>query len=120
MTRRESKVMRNFQFKIVTQLERGEFEAITLKNKLFVKWLVGYMAERCHPFQVVRLGPGVVRIIHGGRRCPHCAGKGFIANETAAKSPGGSATAARETECGGAAGRCPGGDESRACHARAA
>ena len=99
MTKRESKVMRNFQFKLVTQIERGEFEAVTLKNKYFVKWLVGYMAEQGHPFQVVRLGPGVVRVIRGGLRCPYCQGKGFIAGKACAAAA--TATSPAEEDDGG-------------------
>ena len=94
MTRRESKVMRSFQFKLVTQIERGEFESVTLKNKYFVKWLVGYLATRGYPFEVARLGPGVVRIIRGGMRCPYCGGKGVIADGT-----GKAALAYHDTEC---------------------
>ncbi len=112
MTKRESKVMRNFQFKLVTQIERGEFEAVTLKNKFFVKWLVGYMAEQGHPFQVVRLGPGVVRVIRGGLRCPHCQGKGFIADKAPATMATAPATAEKAdygcatVGCGGNCGGC--------------
>ncbi|MDL2269670.1 hypothetical protein LJC71_07825 [Desulfosarcina sp. OttesenSCG-928-A07] len=78
MTKRESKVMRSFQIRMITLLAQGKFDAIDLKNDLFVKWLVGYMADNGIPFQLTPLGAGVTRVIAAGRRCSHCHGKGFI------------------------------------------
>lgn len=81
MTRKQSKVMRSFQIRMMTQLAQGKFSAIDLKNDLFVKWLVGYMAESCIPFQLIPLGAGVTRVIASGTLCPHCHGKGFLPAE---------------------------------------
>ncbi len=78
MTKRESKIMRSFQIKMVTQLAQGKFDGIDLKNDLFVKWLVGHMADARIPFKLVPLGGGVTRIIHSGGLCPLCDGTGMI------------------------------------------
>lgn len=73
--------MRSFQIRMMTQLAQGKFSAIDLKNDIFTKWLVGYMAENCIPFQLVPLGAGVTRIIAAGSLCSHCHGKGFLPKE---------------------------------------
>ena len=78
MTKRESKVMRSFQIKMMTQLAQGKFQSVDLKNDLFVKWLVGYLAETRVPFKLVPLGGGVTRILHSGGLCPLCSGSGII------------------------------------------
>ena len=84
MTKKQSKVMRSFQIKMVTQLERGEFSSINLKNDIFVKWLVGYMVDYRIPFRMIDMGGGVTRITREGLLCPHCEGKGFIEGRTEA------------------------------------
>lgn len=81
MTKKQSKVMRSFQIRMMTQLAQGKFSAIDLKNDIFVKWLVGYMAENCVPFQLIPLGAGVTRVIASGSLCHHCQGKGFLPTE---------------------------------------
>lgn len=81
MTKKQSKVMRSFQIRMITQLAQGKFDAIDLKNDLFVKWLVGYMAENRIPFELIPLGAGVTRVIVSGKRCAHCHGKGFLPAE---------------------------------------
>lgn len=78
MTKKEAKVMRSFQVKVITQLGQGTFESVDLKNPIFSRWLVGYMADNRIPFQVVHLGEGVTRIIKSGSLCENCGGKGFI------------------------------------------
>lgn len=78
MTKKQSKVMKSFQIKTITKLGQGTFEYIDLKNPVFSRWLVGFMAENKIPFQVVHLGEGVTRIIKSGSVCPHCQGKGFV------------------------------------------
>ena len=78
MTKKESKVMRSFQIKMVTQLGQGTFDSVDLKNDLFVKWLVGYLAETRTPFKLIPLGGGVTRIVHSGGLCPLCSGTGMI------------------------------------------
>ncbi|MCG8471011.1 MAG: hypothetical protein MI742_04040 [Desulfobacterales bacterium] len=78
MNKKQSKVMRAFQIKMMTQLAQGKFQGIDLKNELFVKWLVGHMAESRIPFKVVPLGGGVTRIVHSGGLCPLCSGSGVI------------------------------------------
>ena len=77
MTKKESRVMKSFQIKVITQLGQGTFESINIKNPVFTRWLVGYMAENNIPFQVVPLGEGVTRVIKSGSLCPNCNGKGF-------------------------------------------
>ena len=81
MTKRESKIMRSFQIKMMTRLAQGKFDAIDLKNDLFVKWLVGHMADARIPFKLVPLGGGVTRIVHSGGLCPLCDGTGMIHGE---------------------------------------
>ena len=83
MTKKQSKVMRSFQIKMVTQLERGEFKSINLKNDIFVKWLIGYMVDYRIPFRMIDMGGGVTRITREGVLCPHCDGKGYIESEPA-------------------------------------
>ncbi len=83
MTKKQSKVMRSFQIKMVTQLERGEFSSINLKNDIFVKWLIGYMVDYRIPFRMIDMGAGVTRITREGMLCPHCDGKGFIEQDAA-------------------------------------
>lgn len=78
MTKKQSKVMRSFQIRMMTLIGQGTFTAVDLKNEFFVKWLVGYMAENRVPFQLVPMGGGVTRIVHSGTVCPHCEGKGFF------------------------------------------
>jgi len=78
MTKKESKVMRSFQIKMMTKLAQGKFDSVDLKNDLFVKWLVGYLAESRVPFKLVPLGGGVTRILHSGGLCPLCSGTGMI------------------------------------------
>jgi hypothetical protein len=78
MTKRESKVMRSFQIKMMTQLAQGKFDSVDLKNDLFVKWLVSYMAESRIPFKLIPMGGGVTRIVHAGCVCPLCSGAGMI------------------------------------------
>lgn len=78
MTKRESKVMRSFQIKMMTKLAQGKFDSVDLKNDLFVKWLVGFLAESRVPFKLVPLGGGVTRILHSGGLCPLCSGTGII------------------------------------------
>ncbi|TYT73798.1 hypothetical protein [Desulfobotulus mexicanus] len=86
MTKKQSKVMRSFQIRMITQLSQGSFSSINLKNDFFVKWLVGYLADNKIPFQLIPLGAGVTRILLAGCVCEHCKGKGFIA-EKADTSP---------------------------------
>lgn len=81
MTKKQSKVMRTFQIRMITQLAQGTFSSIDLKNEIFVKWMVGYMAENRIPFQLIPLGAGVTRIVMAGALCPHCQGKGFFPGE---------------------------------------
>ncbi|TWI66902.1 hypothetical protein LZ24_02859 [Desulfobotulus alkaliphilus] len=81
MTKKQSKVMRSFQIRMITQLSQGTFSSIDLKNEFFVKWLVGYMADNQIPFQLIPLGAGVTRILLAGCVCEHCKGKGFIAEK---------------------------------------
>lgn len=81
MTKKESKVMKSFQIKVITQLGQGSFESIDLKNPVFSRWFVGYLAQNKIPFQVVHLGEGVTRIIKSGSLCPHCEGKGFMESD---------------------------------------
>lgn len=78
MTKKQSKVMKSFQIKTITKLGQGTFDYIDLKNPVFSRWLVGFMAENKIPFQVVHLGEGVTRIIKSGSLCPHCQGRGFL------------------------------------------
>lgn len=78
MTKKQSRVMKSFQVKTITKLGQGTFEYIDLKNPIFSRWLVGFMAENKIPFQVVHFGEGVTRIIKSGSICPHCQGKGFV------------------------------------------
>ena len=78
MNKKQSKVMRSFQVKMMTQLAQWKFSSVDLKNDLFVKWLVSYMAETRIPFKLVPLGGGVTRIIHSGGLCPLCEGSGII------------------------------------------
>lgn len=78
MTKRESRVMRSFQIKMITLLGQGKFDSVDLKNDIFVKWLVGYLAETRTPFKLVPLGGGVTRIVHSGGLCPLCSGTGMI------------------------------------------
>ncbi|MCW7753139.1 hypothetical protein OOT00_03970 [Desulfobotulus sp. H1] len=78
MTKKQSKVMRSFQIRMITQLAQGSFSSIDLKNEIFVKWLVGYMAAHQIPFQLVPMGAGVTRIVLSGCLCSHCQGKGFV------------------------------------------
>ncbi|WP_300669614.1 hypothetical protein [Desulfoluna sp.] len=78
MTKRESMVMQSFQVKMMTQLAQGTFDSVNLKNDLFVKWLVGYMADSRIPFKLIPLGGGVTRIVHSGGLCPLCSGTGMI------------------------------------------
>ncbi|BCS97011.1 hypothetical protein DSLASN_26430 [Desulfoluna limicola] len=78
MTKRESKVMRSFQIKMMAQLAQGKFDSVDLKNDLFVKWLVSHMAESRIPFKLIPLGGGVTRIVHSGGLCPLCCGTGTI------------------------------------------
>jgi hypothetical protein len=80
MTKKQSKVMRTFQIRMITQLAQGTFSSIDLKNEFFVKWLVGYMADNQIPFQLIPLGAGVTRIVLAGCLCPHCQGKGFFSD----------------------------------------
>jgi hypothetical protein len=82
MTKKESRVMRSFQTRVITQLGQGTFESVDLKNAVFSRWLVGYMASNKIPFQVVHLGENVTRIIKSGTICEHCNGKGFIQADT--------------------------------------
>ena len=84
MTKRESKVMRSFQIKMITQLEKGEFTSVTLKNELFTKWLVGYMVTYGIPFKTIPYGFGVTKITNDGLVCPHCGGSGVVAEIKAA------------------------------------
>ncbi len=74
--------MRSFQIKMVTQLERGEFKSINLKNDIFVKWLVGYMVDTRKPFRVIDMGSGITKVTLEGSVCPHCDGTGFIDNQS--------------------------------------
>lgn len=74
--------MRSFQIKMVTQLERGEFKSINLKNDIFVKWLVGYMVDTRKPFRVIDMGSGITKVTLEGLVCPHCEGKGFFDHES--------------------------------------
>jgi len=78
VTKQQSKVMKSFQIKTITKLGQGTFDSIDLKNPIFSRWLVGFMADNKIPFQVVHLGEGVTRIIKSGSVCPHCQGKGFV------------------------------------------
>ncbi len=78
MKKKEAKVMRSFQIKMITQLERGEFTSVTLKNDIFVKWLVGYMTDTNKPFKIIDMGSGVKKITLEGIVCPQCGGKGFL------------------------------------------
>jgi len=71
-------VMRSFQIKMMTRLDQGKFDSVDLKNDIFVKWLVGYLAESRVPFKLVPLGGGVTRIVHAGGLCPLCSGTGMI------------------------------------------
>lgn len=82
MTKKESKVMRSFQTRVITQLGQGTFESIDIKNPAFSRWLVGYMASNKIPFQVVHLGENVTRIIKSGSICKHCNGNGFVEVDT--------------------------------------
>ncbi len=84
MTKRQSKVMRSFQIKMVTQLERGEFTSITLKNELFTRWLIGYMVTNGIPVKVIPFGFGVTKITIENHICPHCGGSGVLVKKKAA------------------------------------
>lgn len=83
MNKKQSKVMRSFQIRIITQLGQGTFESINIKNPVFSRWLVGYLADNNIPFQAIPLGEGVTRIIKSGDVCPYCNGKGFTHADTA-------------------------------------
>ncbi len=78
MNKHASKVFKSFQIKYMTQLAQNKFDSVTLKNDLFVKWLVGHMVQECIPFNLIPMGGGVTKIIREGVCCPHCGGKGFI------------------------------------------
>ncbi|PIE74762.1 MAG: hypothetical protein CSA18_03625 [Deltaproteobacteria bacterium] len=77
MNKKQSRVMRSFQIKMITRLSQGTFESIDLKNPVFSRWLVGYLVDNNIPFQVVSFGEGVTRIIKSGKTCAYCNGKGF-------------------------------------------
>jgi hypothetical protein len=83
MTKLQSKVLRSFQIKTMTQLAQGKFDSVTLKNDIFTKWLVGYMVSESIAFKLIPMGGGVTRIVREGVCCPHCMGKGFLSKKEA-------------------------------------
>ena len=82
MNKKESRVMRSFQTRVIVAIEQNRFSAIDLKNDLFVKWLVGYLLDCRIPYQLIPMGGGVTRILKTDGLCPLCRGKGFIEGET--------------------------------------
>ena len=124
MTKRESKVMRSFQIKMMTRLAQGKFDSVDLKNDLFVKWLVSYMAESRIPFKLIPMGGGVTRIVHSGGLCPLCCGTGMIhADDSEVMETPDSASlisGLAESSCCGANCSCSGGcaDGGPCCKAK--
>lgn len=84
MTKYQSKAMRSFQIKMITQIEQGKFESINLKNDIYVKWLAGYMADNLIPFRIIPLGGGVIRITKETCICPRCQGRGYMPEKACA------------------------------------
>lgn len=78
MTKHKSKVFQSFMVKYMTKIAQNKFDSVTLKNDLYVKWLVGYLVDECVPFKILHMGGGVTKIIKEGSCCPNCSGKGFF------------------------------------------
>lgn len=86
MTKKESKVFKSFMINTMTKLAQNKFDSVTLKNDLFVKWLVGYLVKECIPFKLIPMGGGVTKIVREGYCCPNCNGMGFFPIEEAHES----------------------------------